>query len=57
VITPTKTIHLALPPASEIDLLVKTYRGTIINSRDVLATEARLTGEKLYAALIAPAQS
>ena len=56
VITPVKTAYFALPPASEINELVKTYRGTIINSRDVLATEARLTGEKLYAVLIAPAQ-
>jgi CHAT domain-containing protein len=55
-ITPTKTIHFALPPASEIDPLVKAYRGAIVNSRDVLATEERLTGEKLYTMLIAPAQ-
>jgi CHAT domain-containing protein/tetratricopeptide (TPR) repeat protein len=55
-ITPTKTIHLALPPASEIDPLVKAYRGAIVNSRDVLATEERLIGEKLYTMLIAPAQ-
>ena len=56
VITPTKTLHFALPPASEIDQLVKDYRGAIVNSRDVLATEERLTGEKLYAMLIAPVQ-
>jgi CHAT domain-containing protein len=55
-ITPTKTLHFALPPASEIDQLVKAYRGAIVNSRDVLATEDRPTGEKLYAMLIAPAQ-
>jgi CHAT domain-containing protein len=56
VTTPTKTLHFALPPASEIDQLVKAYRGAIVNSRDVLATEERLTGEKLYTMLIAPAQ-
>jgi len=55
-ITPTKTLHFALPPAREIDPLVKAYRGAIVNSRDVLATEERVTGEKLYAMLIAPAQ-
>ena len=55
-ITPTKTLHFALPPALEIDPLVKAYRGAIVNSRDVLATEERVTGEKLYAMLIAPAQ-
>ena len=55
-ITPTKTVHFALPPASEIDPVVKAYRGAIINSRDVLVTEERLTGEKLYTMLIAPAQ-
>jgi CHAT domain-containing protein len=56
VITPTKTAYFAMPPASEIDQLVKAYRGAIVNSRDVLATEDGLTGEKLYAMLIAPAQ-
>jgi CHAT domain-containing protein len=56
VITPTNTEHFTMPPASKIDQLVKTYRGAIVNSRDVLATEERLTGEKLYAMLIAPAQ-
>jgi len=55
-ITPAETIHFALPPASEIDQMVKAYRGAIVNSRDVLATDERLTGEKLYATLIAPAQ-
>lgn len=55
VIAPTKTTHFALPPALEIDKLVRAYREAILNSRDVLATEERLTGEKLYATLIAPA--
>jgi CHAT domain-containing protein/Tfp pilus assembly protein PilF len=56
VITPTKTVYFALPPSSEIDRLVKAYREAIANSTDVLATDDRLTGEKLYAMLIAPAQ-
>jgi CHAT domain-containing protein/Tfp pilus assembly protein PilF len=56
VITPTKTAYFALPPASEIDRLVQAYRRAIVDSKDVLATEDRLTGEKLYATLIAPAQ-
>jgi CHAT domain-containing protein len=56
VIATTKTTHFALPPALEIDKLVRAYREAILNSRDVLATEEKLTGEKLYATLIAPAQ-
>ncbi len=56
VITPTKTAYFALPPSSEIDRLVKAYREAIANSIDVLATDDRLTGQKLYATLIAPAQ-
>jgi CHAT domain-containing protein len=55
-ITPAKTTHFTLPPASEIDRQVKAYGKAIVNSRDVLATEDRLTGAKLYAMLIAPAQ-
>jgi CHAT domain-containing protein len=56
VITPAKTTYFVLPPASEIDHLVKAYLAAIVNSRDILATEDRLTGEKLYAMLIAPAK-
>jgi CHAT domain-containing protein len=56
VITPAKTTSFTLPPASEIDGLVKSYREAIVHSNDVLAMEDRLTGEKLYATLIAPAQ-
>jgi CHAT domain-containing protein len=55
-ITPAKTSYFMLPPASEIDPLVKTYTKAIVDSKDVLATDDRLTGEKLYATLIAPAQ-
>ena len=56
VITPTGTSYFTLPPGAEIGRLVKTYEGAIVRSTDVLATEDRLTGEKLYATLIAPAQ-
>jgi len=56
VITPAKTTSFTLPMASEIDQLVQAYRRAIVDSKDVLATEDRLTGEKLYAMLIAPAQ-
>jgi CHAT domain-containing protein/Flp pilus assembly protein TadD len=56
VITPTKTTSFALPPASEIDHQLKAYGKAIVNSRDVLSTDDRQTGEKLYAMLIAPAQ-
>ncbi len=55
-ITPARTASFTLPPASEIDRLVQGYRRAIVNFTDVLATEDRLTGEKLYAMLIAPAQ-
>jgi CHAT domain-containing protein len=56
VITPARMTSFALPPASEIDRLVQVYRRAIVDSKDVLATEDSLTGEKLYATLIAPAQ-
>jgi CHAT domain-containing protein len=55
VITPTKTICLTLPPSSEIDGMVKSYREAVAASKDVAETE-RAVGEKLYATLIAPAQ-
>ncbi len=55
-ITPAQTAYFTRPPASEIDALVKSYRGAIVESKDVLSTDARQTGEKLYAMLIAPAQ-
>ena len=55
-IAPSKTTYFTLPPASEIDALVKAYTQAIVDSKDVLVTNDRLTGEKLYAALIAPAQ-
>ncbi len=55
-ITPAKTACFILPPSSEIDALVKAYTQAIVDSKDVLSTDARQTGEKLYATLIAPAQ-
>jgi CHAT domain-containing protein len=55
-ITPAKITSFTLPAASEIDQLVQGYRRAIVDSKDVLTTEDRLIGEKLYAMLIAPAQ-
>jgi CHAT domain-containing protein/Tfp pilus assembly protein PilF len=55
-VTPAKTSYFTLPPVSEIDGLVKVYTQAIVDSKDVLATNEKQIGEKLYAALIAPAQ-
>jgi CHAT domain-containing protein/tetratricopeptide (TPR) repeat protein len=55
-ITPSKTEFFVLPSASEIDRLAQAYGDAIVRSRDVLATEDRVSGEKLYALLVAPAQ-
>jgi CHAT domain-containing protein len=55
VITPTKTTHLALPRADEIDPLVKSYGEALLRSRDPL-TAANPDGEKLYVTLIEPAE-
>ena len=56
VIAPAKTTYFTLPRASEIDALVKAYTQAIVGSKDVLATDDKQIGEKLYATLIAPAQ-
>jgi len=56
VITPAKTTYFTLPPVSEIDGLVKAYTQAIVESKDILATDDKQTGEKLYGTLIAPAQ-
>ena len=56
VITPARTASFALPSASEIERIVRAYGEAIVHSSDVLATADRLTGEKLYATLIAPAK-
>jgi CHAT domain-containing protein/Tfp pilus assembly protein PilF len=56
VIATAKTAYFTLPPASEIDALVKAYTQAIVDSKDILATNDKQIGEKLYATLIAPAQ-
>jgi CHAT domain-containing protein len=56
VITPARTTSFTLPPAAEIDRLVQAYRRAIVDSNDVLSTDDSLTGERLYATLITPAQ-
>ncbi len=55
-ITPARTTSFTLSRASEIDRLVQAYRRAIVDSKDMLTTEDRRTGEELYAMLIAPAQ-
>lgn len=54
-VTPTKTTYFTLPPASEIDPLIKSYRDVTLKSGDLLKS-ATSTGEKLYASLLAPAE-
>ena len=54
-ITPTKTVYFTLPPASEIDPLIKSYRELSLKSEDLLQN-ATAAGEKLYATLIEPAR-
>jgi CHAT domain-containing protein len=44
-----------LPPATEIDPLVRSYREALVGPRDVLETE-NAVGQKLYELLVAPAQ-
>ncbi len=55
VITPDTMRYFPLPPALEIDSLVKAYRRAILDGRDVLASD-RTTGQKLYDMLVAPAE-
>jgi CHAT domain-containing protein len=54
-ITRGKRVCLTLPPAAEIDPLVKSYREAVAEAKDVAETE-EATAEKLYAMLVAPAQ-
>ena len=54
-VTPSKTEYFMLPPASEIDPLVKSYREFTLKSGDLLKSAAS-TGEKLYASLVEPAK-
>ena len=56
VIAPAKTTCFTLPAGAEIDGMVKAYTQAIVDSKDVLDTRDRQTGEKLFATLIAPAQ-
>jgi CHAT domain-containing protein len=56
VIAPTKTTYFTLPATAEIDGMVKAYTQAIVDSKDILTTGDRQTGEKLYATLIAPGQ-
>ena len=55
VITPTKVSCAALPGATEIDPLVKSYREAVLSGRDVLEG-GNSDGEKLYTLLIEPAK-
>jgi CHAT domain-containing protein len=55
VISTLKTTCITLPPASEIEPMVKSYQESVAESKDVAETE-RAAGEHLYATLVAPAQ-
>jgi CHAT domain-containing protein len=55
-ITPEKTAQFTLPPAPEIDSIVKFYRQTVMDGRDPLET-ANANGQKLYEMLIEPAKN
>jgi CHAT domain-containing protein/Flp pilus assembly protein TadD len=55
VIGPAKVTCLTLPPAGEIDPLVKAYRDAVLAGRDVLQT-ANADGAKLYSILVEPAK-
>lgn len=55
VITPARTTLVALPPAGEIEPLVKSYRQQQAAGADVLHTAAA-GGEELYELLVAPAK-
>ena len=55
VITPLRTAHFALPKASEIEPMVKSYRKALAGMRDA-RDSGREQGEKLYAMLVEPAK-
>ena len=55
VITPQKTTLLSLPPQSEIDPLIKSYRERILDGDNPLEA-ANSPGAKLYSILIAPTE-
>jgi CHAT domain-containing protein len=54
-VTPDQVRLFQLPPASEIDAVVQSYRKALVASRDVLQT-ANLEGTKLYDILVGPAK-
>jgi CHAT domain-containing protein len=54
-ITPTNFRNFQLPPASEIDSLVKAYRQAQLDGRDVLESSGE-EAQKLYKILIEPAR-
>ena len=55
VVTKERVNLLPIPPASEIEPLVKNYRTALVASRDVLES-ANQDGRKLYDLLVAPAR-
>jgi CHAT domain-containing protein len=56
VVTPTQIALITLPPATQIDPVIESYRTALVGPRDVLET-GNAAGKKLYDLLIAPAQS
>jgi CHAT domain-containing protein len=54
IVTPEKTACVPLPPAREIDPLVKSYREALLDSRDPLEM-ANADGQRLYELLVQPA--
>jgi CHAT domain-containing protein len=56
VITPLRTNCFTLPPATEIDPIVKSYREALLGARDPLES-ANPDGQKLYQMLIDPAKN
>ena len=55
VITPSNTAYFKLPKASEIEPVVKSYRKSLFEMRDVQDTGAS-AGKQLYAMLVQPAK-
>ncbi len=54
-ITPNRVALFTLPPASQIDSLVRAYRQDLVGPRDVLEMNDE-NGRKLYSLLVTPAQ-
>lgn len=55
-ITPARVTLFTLPPSTEIDSLVASYRQALTGPRDVLET-SNAAGQKLFQVLVAPAAS